>query len=1281
MPGMTSTKSTAWKKFAEEHKDWMTTAFIDRSGGDTFNPAEAEVFKSYGSFICRKKNIWLTPHHSGAASGRAFESPDFINIFTLEGVPDFYEIVWNTTNVRANQAIDSGLAPDLNTLTRIGQVRAHLGAWRIKQLERAANHGVVDHHHSEKEFLLKIILQAVNNLKPLESLINHYDPRLSHVQNLENLRVIVEAAFESLQEKSRDIEQLRLQTQARPETANFLGDFEQGFKLFQLELLNYVRRLEGLKTEPENSARVQAVFSSVDSESIGYVLTNTLHGLLSVLDHANRNLTTLQGDLHSCIQEAHYALDHFKPDLQNHALPAHQGDFISEKLSEVSEPRTSLFLSRSSRSLKESLLVIANLSGLFLPFEPQSGIDLVRTSVGKSYPVGGVGLLSVPHHGVVKSLVMGVRNILCSPLDFGWSLLSGSHEPVFWWKACISLNTRGLISINGDNGREDLKVLLANLNTAAIPFGVSMGVVTHEALVNFAKSLGSGVKEGLGELLGQMLAGSLSDFSYGRWFRARHDQWLNQHGDYARYFEHAQQLRDHQATTAKHVQSDAEKRRKRIEKNDQDTAAGRPMDLSGYQAADPKTGAVSAVPTAGHSRIRAASISASGQPKFDRERALSGAGYGTFSDDDRKGAGPVRAPLSSAAFPVSTPSVSSAYCLRPYQATGLLPAMVHGLGSFYNLFDKNIFAKHSAISFVFMGTYLAVFAMIYSPGLVKEITGSGTFMSGFIESASVTGAAFASGRLFEGVAAGFTYAKVAAGLVEKILHGQSSWINKAVRNFAHDPGKYTALIVISTVVGYLVANSYLPIPFISTHLKEDAGTIPLLAYFFGALKLLAVGFEAFVKPDVLIQNKISLKIFIEVGLDVLEKSKGAVLSEEEITLARQVIKDQGPRNLGRALKPTANIRRDSGRGTDGSRAAGDRMDSIRGPGSESLKPFIKRLELLEYLEANQAELPKLSRHERRDIAELIRQLFEPQDARALLTLVNPIKQRSLIGGFVHGALQAGGLAVRCAGSVVTLSSHPWRDARETLMSDFVTNNATAILDLASLVLSMFDRTARVVSDLVMNQALGRLEALVTCGRSHNTTAAAFYIGQRYNILTEGFKALCYLPVHKLQARQTLPDLQGLVSNLYEENTSELLSRYEQLKLPRDAQRAVLQQHGPAERDLGRQVNLSPVVEESGDHSGLDSKSTTPTSPATGLYMNSKLRPWSSNALKQSRDQAGDVRITVLNPVVTTRDSGAPVSAVPVPFAYSLMGSVNGCVSSIGRAWDHVVARCSSAPAV
>ena len=331
------------------------------------------------------------------------------------------------------------------------------------------------------------------------------------------------------------------------------------------------------------------------------------------------------------------------------------------------------------------------------------------------------------------------------------------------------------------------------------------------------------------------------------------------------------------------------------------------------------------------------------------------------------------------------------------------------------------------------------------------------------------------------------------------------------------------------------------------------------------------------------------------------------------------------------------------------------MDRVRN--ASSLNPWIQRLELLEYLVVNQAELPHLPRHKRRDIAELIRERFEAKDARALLILVNPIKQRSLVGELVHSTLSYAGLSIRCLGSVFTWSSHPWRDLVEKLESDLLTATLiTPAWDIVAFILAMFDRTACVLSDLFMNQFIGRLEALVTCGWSHKTTAAAFYLSQRYNISKEGFKAFFYLPVHKLQARQTLPDLQCLVSQLYEKNTSELLCRYEQLRL------------GPETRSGSKDGSGA----ESGARVSRFSSRYHQGSVQEGLYLDQKLTPWSSSALNHSAGPVDDVSIQVLNPAV------GPAVAAPMPFAYSLMERIAACVDSVGATCSHAGTRLSGA---
>jgi len=1098
--------SKKWAGFISEHTAWFANPLIKKH----------QVF---GEAICEKKTYSLTldssPASSAGASAAAGSSgdssaapdsrdsqvsQDSMTTFTLDNMPHARDLAWSTSAHNMNQLIEHGVAQPDN-LSRIGLVRFHLGQWRLKKLQRAAFAREIDLHEPEKENLLKLTLELVNYLKPLELLINNYNPAQESQHQLADLEVYLSALQPQINQVIREAQGAGFYTEgmqadfsrisddllqaylAKIKNRQYLWRFLREAHDDRLQVESRLRCIEiipendgqlahtrkqlelAIEREEELQEKIDQVPTTFSQKDLGHFLDQMLSDILILAEHANKNMTTLRGDFHSHIQEARDALKYHAPDVQSRVLPGHQGDLGVQS----TQPRITVLGSSlgilSSEDQVNFALVAGHISGAW----DYQKFTLNITPCAKWGRVFSEGALSSSGFGLLKNIVFIIRNIIFSPFDLTKAILTGSNIPVFY--GCKFFTQRaGMGSAPQDFETIKLFSLLSDLNTAAIPIGTSAGCFIHEVLRNLGSSFIFGLKDGGSDLLSQLLAGITTDLHWG-WLRQKH---LITLGAYANYFPH------------------------RI--LGEDTAAAR----------------------------RAKIESSDAQERFQSEEKKP-ASYGATAS----------APATPAPYLFQQP-----YALSPYHAQGLVPAISSGLTSFYRFFDRNLFSKHSFTTGVFFGAYLLAGLAAWNPVLLhKHIIGHGPTAMNFTYFCQTIGNAFANGAFSSGIAVGFTFAKVSSGVLEVILHGTSSWLAKAVKLFAHDSGKYIAMIVLAAGFGYITAEK-LAIPFLSQHLKDDAGTEPLLAYFFAGLKLLVVLGESLVAKDKEKTAHIPVKTFEELALEVLEQSKGCELSVNEQEKARLVINSHGPRVLSQTALAHGSAARASRNSVIGGAGAGARdaqshMDTIPATG-----PAITRLDILNKLAQSQAEILKLPRARKRNLAELIRLNFKAQEAEDLIAgFIYLQPERSLVGYTVHGILNYMGLAGRCVLSPISGSAQPWKELARKLESDVVTATLiTPLLDLGSLFFSMLERLIRVPADLLMNQVMARVAYGFFNTRAvsdFNYSASAWCYKKQ-----KSFGQAAYFLANKLQERQVHPRLEDLVQRLRVEKTWEILQAYE-----------------------------------------------------------------------------------------------------------------------------------------
>ena len=177
------------------------------------------------------------------------------------------------------------------------------------------------------------------------------------------------------------------------------------------------------------------------------------------------------------------------------------------------------------------------------------------------------------------------------------------------------------------------------------------------------------------------------------------------------------------------------------------------------------------------------------------------------------------------------------YALTVHGSNTLLGAAAHGAQAFTDTFVHNIHGKHPIIGAIYsiLGASTA--------GAVWFGFGGPHFAGAMLEMS----AAVSSGTTFGGVSTGSTVGQISAAIAEAIVHGHESWLARGLDLFSKNPLTITSGMVSGFAIGYVITE-VAHIPFISSYLEHELGSIPEIAQFFAGLKIAAVSFEIFLPP-------------------------------------------------------------------------------------------------------------------------------------------------------------------------------------------------------------------------------------------------------------------------------------------------------------------------------------------------------------------------------------------------------------------------------------------------
>jgi len=339
------------------------------------------------------------------------------------------------------------------------------------------------------------------------------------------------------------------------------------------------------------------------------------------------------------------------------------------------------------------------------------------------------------------------------------------------------------------------------------------------------------------------------------------------------------------------------------------------------------------------------------------------------------------------------------------------------------------------------------------------------------------------------VTAGFTEAKLAAGITEFILNGPESWMSKGLTNFLKDPAMTAVYLSLCYGIGYgLTYGMY--VPGVTPHLREDIGSFPPLALTFAGLKVAVALYELLaIHTHGSEQDIDHLRTYIIEGYAEIKRES----FKREVHLTKEE-KDEINRRLDFLLK--------------------------QGDISE-IQNDIPNYILLINLALNSEYLKYLSLELKEDLRDLLPKVTgSTRDARSICKMLTPKKMHSPVKNFLNSIINYFSLIIRCVLSPLTGSFRPWKELAYQILDD-VTCVYYAIHKLVTKVSHMvLVRIPRVISDIIGNEFIARFFGM---WGSHKATKRNFKTSEHFDDLRDGLKFnVTARALHKLTKAATSP---------------------------------------------------------------------------------------------------------------------------------------------------------------
>lgn len=316
----------------------------------------------------------------------------------------------------------------------------------------------------------------------------------------------------------------------------------------------------------------------------------------------------------------------------------------------------------------------------------------------------------------------------------------------------------------------------------------------------------------------------------------------------------------------------------------------------------------------------------------------------------------------------STILAEADYHLTAGEEQDPLNALTHALGEFSGHFTHNLFAKDPVGALLF-STAVGVGGMcIFFPALTKSLVLDVYFKS-FTSFSKLVG----STPFSEAFCAGLLQGQAAHLLWNGILEGPSSSAVSATAELLENPIPYAIGFAAAYGLGYLLAN--IPIPGLHELIEDELGESDILNYPVIGVKLGITSIKIIVSDKQ--ENYRSIEI---------------PLNSQKLTLKYE---DLGPEDM------------------------------------QAMGLMMKQLQLIQWLNSNASQLPKLDRKIQFDISRQIALVFSQEQARSLNKLIYPEETKSIAYqffaiplGYVTAIMRLGFSMLVSSGAWLAENPHP-----------------------------------------------------------------------------------------------------------------------------------------------------------------------------------------------------------------------------------------------------------------
>ncbi len=433
--------------------------------------------------------------------------------------------------------------------------------------------------------------------------------------------------------------------------------------------------------------------------------------------------------------------------------------------------------------------------------------------------------------------------------------------------------------------------------------------------------------------------------------------------------------------------------------------------------------------------------------------------------------------------------------MQPFKLTDgewldLTNSVISGLKSISDSFTHSIPAKNPFLGLIFCSAYSIAALAIINPSAVKFLPKS------YIDLCDTLSKALTKGKSSGAMANAGMQSQVLTGALEALMNGNTSWLAASSKAFENDSSNILILSTLAVSLGYLITFK-LNIPYISQHIREELGNVPLPS-------LGAAG--------------------AKVGIVLVH-----LLEEHEHEISPNKIEDYSQKlnELIRELYKDINE-------SDEKKIEALINEILSKPFLDSTKSLLNNIDMqkfafLSFLEDKKYFLPNLSQVSKRQILKHVGKLFPEQNNiyRSIESMMDPVKHESIFLITLLTPLNYIPLLLRCLVSPITKSTMPFKDLYNKSHKD-LTRIYNALGNAVHGIASLFKIITTSFFEIIVNESFARSEA--TLNNSHIISHSSYKFLYSYDNQFEKGKTFTGQHLNQQKSQFTHPEPSIIFNN-------------------------------------------------------------------------------------------------------------------------------------------------------